>query len=148
MHPALRKVSRLEFPGPQLNQIFRSYAGELIQQLRQHPALNFPHMPPAIEGVEGPRHAKLQDDPRPRNPIGALALNQMTDDIERGPGVFAFVCASPFVRQVAQQSVECGWCAAQKSEGVLQAMLHRTNFSRASAVYLIIAVGKRASDAW
>ncbi len=52
-------------------------------------------MSPAIEGLERPSLAKLQNHPRARHPIGAFAMNQMANHIERAPGVFTFILECP-----------------------------------------------------
>jgi len=49
------------------------------------------------KGSKRPGFAVLQNDPQPRHPVGALPDDQMADDVERAPGIFAFVAARPDV---------------------------------------------------
>ena len=48
----------------------------------------------------------LEDDARPRNPVGLLAVNQVADDVERAPRLAAFVAEDEAVGQAAQERVE------------------------------------------
>src|SRR5580704_2118675 len=56
----------------------------------------------------------LQDDARALHPVGALADNQVADDVERTPGILSvfsasFIAAHPDIGQAAEQRVQgCG----------------------------------------
>ena len=43
---------------------------------------------------------------QPRHPVRKLAIDQMTDDIERTPGFTTFVARRPLLREAGQQCVE------------------------------------------
>lgn len=47
-----------------------------------------------------------------------LAVEEVADDFEGGPGVGAFVGVGPGLRQVAEEGVEGGWGAGEEGEGV------------------------------
>src|SRR5438874_9743280 len=106
MFSAPLKVLLPQIQSPQFSKIFRPQSGELIQQLCQRLALTLTFLSPAIERLKSFCLAKLQDHPRPRHPIGALAVNEMSEDVERAPGFLAFVTNGPGFRQVAQQRIE------------------------------------------
>src|SRR5258708_20546098 len=67
-----------------------------------------PDLPRVIKGLRRPARAELHDGCCPLHPVGAFAVNQMADDIEYGPGVFAFIAQRPCVRQIAQKRIESG----------------------------------------
>jgi hypothetical protein len=49
----------------------------------------------AIERVERARRAVFEHDTQARDPVCALAVDQVTDDVVRGPRVRAFVAHRP-----------------------------------------------------
>jgi hypothetical protein len=57
-------------------------------------------MSQAIKGRKGLSLAEFQDHPDARHPIRAFPVNQMGDDIERAPRVFAFITERPRLRQI------------------------------------------------
>ena len=77
--------------GGQLAQVARAQRRELVEQAVERAALRQLELREAIELVEGARLAVLEDDPRPRHPVGLLAVNQVADDVERAPRLAAFV---------------------------------------------------------
>src|SRR5438309_6577488 len=65
----------------------------------------------------------------PRHPVGAFAVNQMADDIERAPtfftpGVFTFISERPRFRQITQKCIESSGGASEKRYCVLQVIFH------------------------
>src|SRR2546423_13927644 len=114
------QVLRAQIQGAQIIKIFRPQAGEFIQQLRQRSAVALALLSPAVEGLEAFSLAKLQDHLRSRHPVGALAVNEMSDNIEGAPGFLAFVTNSPSFRQIAQQCIESHGSASQQRYGVVQ----------------------------
>ena len=67
---------------------------------------NFALVSLAIERIERSGFAKLQEDFYARHPIGAFAVNEVGDDVERAPSVWAFVAERPGVGEIAEKSVE------------------------------------------
>ena len=80
---------------PKFFQIFRAQASKFIQQLIHRLALTLLYVSPTIEGIERASLAKLQNHLGARHPVGAFAVNQMTDDVERAPGFLTFVAGGP-----------------------------------------------------
>jgi hypothetical protein len=70
-------------------------------------------MAQAVEWLERPRGAVLEDDPRARDPVRLLAVIQVADDVERAPGAFAFVRDEPGLGQSRQHRAQHDRRAAQ-----------------------------------
>src|SRR5438477_5921712 len=119
------QVLRAQIQGAQFTKIFRPQAGEFIQQLRQRSAFALALLSPAVEGLEAFCLTKLQDHLRSRHPVGALAVNEMSDDVERAPSFFTFIGERPGFRQIAQQCIESRGSASQQRYSLVQVMLHR-----------------------
>jgi hypothetical protein len=110
--------------GAEFGQILCAYANEFIQQLRERLALRFSVVSPTIEGLEGLSLTKLQDHLYAWEPIGTFAMNEMGNDVERAPGVFAFVAEGPSFGKIAEECVEGGGSAGEKGDGLGQVVLH------------------------
>src|SRR5690242_906119 len=106
-------------------------------QLREGFALAFLHVPRAVKRLKSLALAKLQQDLRPRDPVRALAVNQMSNDLGRTPSVFPFVALRPHFRQIPQKRGECSWSAREKRYRVLQVVLHRVPQSRTFRHFVI-----------
>src|SRR5438067_2475602 len=131
MSPTLLEVLRAQIQGAQFIKIFRPQTRESVQQSRQRSIFTLPLLSPAVEGFKRLSLAKLQDHLSSRHPIGALAVNEMANDIERAPSLVAFIAERPSFRQIAQQHIESRRSASQKRYGVLQVMWHHSPSSRA-----------------
>ena len=107
-----------EIEGTEFSKIFCSHAGKFIQNMRQGFDFYFALVSLAVERIERSGFAKLQEDFYARHPIGAFAVDEMGDDVEGGPGVWAFVAESPGVGEVAEQGVESGGGAGEEGDGV------------------------------
>src|SRR5690242_6124800 len=99
--------------------------GKLVQKLRQllPPALALLSEP--IEAFKGLRFAGIEDAMQPRNPVRALAVNQMTHYIEGAPAIVAFVAGGPRFGQIAQQCVESRRRAAEQRHGLREVVFHQ-----------------------
>src|SRR5438067_10056890 len=117
MPAMLLQVLRTQIQSPQFIKIFRPQTAEFIQQLRQRFTLTLTFLSPAIERLKSFCLAKLQDHPRPRHPIGALAMNQMANDIECAPSFATFIAECPGFRQVPQKRIESGGDSSEKRHG-------------------------------
>jgi hypothetical protein len=106
MASATAKIRWLEVQGSELVQAFGARTRKFIQQLSEGLALTGLYMASAIEGLKRTRLARLQDHLRARDPIGALAINEVGDDIEGAPSAFAFVAERPGFRQIAEKGIE------------------------------------------
>jgi hypothetical protein len=127
----------MEIFGPKIQgakggEIFGAEAGEFVQQLRKRLALTGLRLRPAIKRFKGASVAELEDHAGARHPVGAFTVNKVSDDIEGGPGVFAFIAESPSFGQIAQKRVESGGSARKKRDRVLQVVLwHALDWMRA-----------------
>src|SRR6516225_5456363 len=100
------QVLRTQIQCSQLVQVLGARLGELIQQLPQRLALDFPEVSPAIEGRKRFCLAKLEYRVHARQPIGALGVNQVAHNLESIPRVSTFTTQSPRFRQITKKSVE------------------------------------------
>src|SRR5258708_37507372 len=99
-------------------------------------------MSQAIEWRKRLSFAKLQKQVHARHPVGMFAVNQMANDVECAPGVFAFILARPDFRQIAEKRVESGRSSCEKGYGVLQIVLHRgPQFGRGDLAEWLIVTG-------
>ena len=85
------EVAGFQLHGAKSGKAFRANGGKFVEQLRQRFALRFFVLPFAIERLESLRFAVLQDHGGAGNPVGMLGMDEVADDIEGGPGAFAFV---------------------------------------------------------
>jgi hypothetical protein len=114
----------LEIQSTEFPQVFRPQAGKFIQKLPQRLTLTFPEMSPTIKGRKWLSLARFEHHPCPRHPIRAFAVNQMSYDIKRAPGVFTFISERPGFWQVAQKLIESDGGASEKRYCVRQVMFH------------------------
>ena len=68
---------------------------ELVEQAGQRPPFRRGELCEAIERIEWARLAMLEDDPGARDPVSVFAMNQMSNDVERTPGLPAFMRHDP-----------------------------------------------------
>ena len=94
---------------------------KLIQQLIQRFALALFELRKAIKTIKGPRLTLFENDLCTRNPVGAFAHDQMADDIEGAPTVFAFVLTCPNVGKATQQTAKSCRGSREKGDGIGQA---------------------------
>lgn len=125
----------IEVPGDKrksakLGKAFPARFRERVQQPIKRLALAFPHMSPAIKRRKRRRFAVLQNPFGTRNPVGALAMDEVADDIERAPRFVAFVARRPFVRKAAEQGVNGGGCAGEQSNAVVEIVRHSLQMLR------------------
>ncbi len=80
-----------EIEGAEFGEVFCAHASEFIQNMRQGFDFDFAFVSLAIEGIERSGFAKLQEDFYARHPVGTFTVDEVGDDVERGPGVWAFV---------------------------------------------------------
>lgn len=90
-------------------QVFRPLARKFIQQLFQRLALTLTHLRPTIKRLKRASFAELKNHFHSGHPIRSLAVNEMTDDVERAPSIFSLVSERPHFRKAAQKRIEsCG----------------------------------------
>src|ERR1700683_3982316 len=93
---------------PQLRKRSPPQLDQFIEQLRHRLAFHRLHMTKPIKWLKWHRIPMLENDPHPRHPVVVLAVDQVADDVERAPGLLAFVDPRPRIGQIAQQSIESG----------------------------------------
>ena len=91
---------------PQVPHVVCPKRRELFEQLRQRLPSGLLELREAVERVEGARVGVLEDDLQPAHPVGAFAMNQMAEDVERRPGAGPFVRTHPPVGQTAEHRVK------------------------------------------
>src|SRR5437764_1493693 len=90
----MQRAERHKICGPQRR--------ELVEQVAERlpPAVTCPFE--AVERLERPRLAMLEDHLQSRHPVRLLAVNQMTDDVDGAPRVRPFIRERPLVRKITQ----------------------------------------------
>ena len=108
-------------------EVFPPERGELVEELRQRSALRHRELRKAIELLEGSGLAGLMDDSGARYPVGALAVDQVSDDVEGAPRVAAFVGCDPTLGQAPEERIDGRGRPRQDGNRLLQ---YRTNVAR------------------
>jgi len=76
--------------------------------------------PGAIERLERVIRSELQQRVDAHHPVGPLAVNQVSHDIESGPGADALVLPRPDVGKIAEQRVQSCRRPLQKTNSLTQ----------------------------
>src|SRR5882762_8600084 len=121
MPTAPGQVFGLQVQSLECGEILAAQASEIVQELLQSSVSTLPRLSEAIKRIEWPRFAMLEYDARPRHPVGALADDQMAQDVERVPCVGSLIAPNPDVGESAQQHVQACRCAGENCEGLGQA---------------------------
>jgi putative YphP/YqiW family bacilliredoxin len=119
MPPAAIEIGTGEVERLKRVEIRLTQRGELVEEIGQRWSGGRRKLREPVERVEGARVAILQDDLHARHPVRLFPVNQVTDDVERAPGVAALVRRDPGRGQIAQQGVERSRGATQDIDGVL-----------------------------
>ena len=89
----------------QVSQISGAQLGELVQQPPHRLPLAHLEVPRHVEGLKRPTLSILQEEPRPRHPVGSFAVDQVAHYIVDGPCGLALIAVGPGVGQVPQERV-------------------------------------------
>ena len=103
-----RKLIIAQIPIAKRCDVLRAQRTKFIEQLLDGPAPIPLEMPEAIEGDKSPPGLSVENDARPLNPVGLLAIDEVTDDVESAPRFRAFVAAQPFVFVTSEQGMQRG----------------------------------------
>ena len=125
MHAGASEIGGLEIQCGELPKTVGPQVAERCQQLGERLAPRGLELGEAIERCEGNVLTVCEEMVDARHPVGALALNQVPDDIERAPGVGAFGAEHPWLRQIPQQSVENFGSSGQYGNGGREIEFHR-----------------------
>src|SRR5206468_4254547 len=99
---------------------------EIVEQLGERLSRALPCLREAVERLETATGALLEDDARSRNPVGALAMDQMADHIERAPRVGTFGRVGPFARESVEHGAEHARRALEDRETGREGEGHRS----------------------
>ena len=77
-------------------------------------------MAQAVEPLKRTGFAIFQDNSRPRHPVSALTMDQVTDDIECTPSIRAFILLGPAVRKSSEKRIEYRRSVFEKCDGFRQ----------------------------
>lgn len=124
MEAAALEVGGLEIQVAELAEAVGADVGEFVEELVEGFALTLADVSLAVEGGKGVGVAGVEDDPGAGDPVGSVAVDEMADDVEGGPGVGAFVVHGPFGGEIAQERVECGGGAGEQGDGLFEGLLH------------------------
>src|SRR5207253_9916791 len=98
-------------------------AGAIVKWLLRRLATTFGDVPETVEWLKCTGLGIFQDDPCPRHPVGALTIDQVTDDIECAPGISAFIALSPGIGKFTEKCIEYRRSAFENCDGVRQVEL-------------------------
>ena len=87
-------------------EVFPPERSELVEELRQRSALRHRELRKAIELLEGSGLAVFTDDSGAGYPVGPLAVDQVSDDVEGAPRVTAFVGCDPALGQAPEERID------------------------------------------
>src|SRR4051812_7596536 len=106
MLPLEGELAVAKVPTAERREVLGAQPGEFVEQLRETLALALPDLREAVIGHEAAIVALGEDDPRARNPVGALAMDEMPDVVEWAEGVGPFIRRDPCSRQIGEQGPE------------------------------------------
>lgn len=118
------EVVRGQVEGLQLCKIMGAEVGEFFEKLGQGLALGCVLVGGAVEWAEGLRLALGENDFGAREPVGALAVVDVGEDVTGRPSAFAFVRLSHGFREVMQERAEGGGGVGEESDGLLEVVFH------------------------
>src|SRR6266550_1417583 len=95
MSAAQRQLRRGQVPTPQRRHAFGAQLPESIQPAIERPAGESPGLRESVERLKRTRFPLREDDRRPRDPIGFLAVDQVAHHVLGTPRVGALVAAGP-----------------------------------------------------
>jgi hypothetical protein len=99
---AASEILWLEIQGRESAEVFDAEERELVKQLAERLAVAFLCRGLAIEGRKELRFTVLQNPFCAREPVGAIAVDQVADDVMDGPGAGAFVLLRPGFGEIAE----------------------------------------------
>src|SRR5262245_19983208 len=97
-----RKLAFGEAPITELRQVLAAKTRELIEEFLERLPLAIAELRETIKGDEPSVWPLCENDFRPWNPVSALAVNEMSDDVVRTPSVRTLVGDDPLSRNAGQ----------------------------------------------
>lgn len=123
MMAALFEIAGRELPGAKLVEIGGPQLRQLVEDLVERFAAALFELGEAVERIEGAGFAVVKDQPGAWHPVGALAMVQVTDDVEGGPGLVAFAVPRPTIGEAAQQRVQSGGSTGEERDRIFKGKL-------------------------
>src|SRR5262245_34312691 len=113
-----------QMPSVDDSEVVGAQARKLFQQLAQRFALTLPKLGEPIERGKAPILALSEDDARARNPVGALAVNEMADDDIWTPRLRSFGRIDPRGWQTVEHRTQRGRRAFEHRDCIGEIELH------------------------
>lgn len=110
------EILRCEIESAEILEALGANGREFIEQVVEWCGLRCADVGEAIEGGEVARLAVDKNALHPRNPIGAVGIDEVRDNVFGAHGIGAFVLLCPHCGQVAQEAVESEGCAGEESD--------------------------------
>jgi len=101
-----REVRRAQVESFERGQILRAERSEFIEQFFKRLAAAFFFLSETVEGIERAGLAVFEDAFGTGHPVGALADDEVSNNVERAPGIRAFVCGHPPAGQAAEERIQ------------------------------------------
>src|SRR5215212_1320827 len=111
-------------PAAQGDEIRRSEFAELVEQLSETLSLTFVNLREAVIRLEAAIRSLVEDDPRARNPVRVLAVNQMPDVVEGAECVRAFVRRRPAFGQTGEKRAKRRRGSLEHGNSIRQFEIH------------------------
>lgn len=109
-----------EIEGAEFAEVSGAKFGELVEELGEGLPCTFAILGAAIERLEGAALAVVEDEFGAGHPVGALAMDEMADDIEGSKGGAAFVLRGPGFGEIAQESVDRGGSVGEQGDCLVE----------------------------
>ena len=123
---ALERELDLGQPPPgERGQVVRAQPSKLVEQLGERLSLTLAELGEAVVGREAPVRALREDELRARDPICALAVDEMTHDDVRTPRVRALGRVGPRRGERGQHRAQRARRALEDCSTLLEVELHR-----------------------
>lgn len=124
MHAGERQCVRLHTPGVKHLKIGSAELREFRQKGCER-ATGIPvPMPKSIVGLEARVSPLRENDPRARNPVGLLSVDEVPNHIERTERVRPLVGAGPLVWKAVEKGVQRSRSASKDSGCAVESKLH------------------------
>ena len=95
MFAALGKIGGLKIEASENGNILSTHSREFVEELFQRFAAAFGFLRKTVKRIEWNRIAVFEDATGARKPVGPFADDEVSDNIERAPGIGTFVGVGP-----------------------------------------------------
>lgn len=123
--PLERELLLGELPRAERVEVRRAQTRELVEQVGETLATAIPNVREAVEGLEASVSSASEDDPGTRNPVGALAVDQVPEVVEGAERIGTFVGHRPCVGEPREERVHSRGSALEDFYGFVELKAHR-----------------------